>query len=102
MCVQIVSVILGLIYLRLEYNQKGVMNINGGIFLMITNASFTNMFAVINVSALQGTGEAMEMWWRRGGQHDCVKKGQSLIAYSLPFFFNAFSSAEWLEVPNYR
>lgn len=61
MCVQIVSVILGLIYLRLEYNQKGVMNINGGIFLMITNASFTNMFAVINVSALQGTGEAMEM-----------------------------------------
>ena len=63
MCVQIVSVILGLIYLRLEYNQKGVMNINGGIFLMITNASFTNMFAVINVSALQGKGRQ----WRCGG-----------------------------------
>ena len=52
------------------------------------------MFAVINVSALQGTGEAMEM--RRGGgvvgggQHDCVKKGQCLIAYSLPFFFQRF------------
>lgn len=67
MCVQVVSVVFGLIYFNLDYNQKGVMNINGGIFLLITNASFTNMFAVINVSALQGTGVAMEMLGGGGG-----------------------------------
>lgn len=26
------------------------MNINGAIFLLITNASFTSLFAVVNVS----------------------------------------------------
>ncbi|XP_076458336.1 protein white-like [Babylonia areolata] len=44
----VVSLVLGLIYLRLDYDQKGVMNINGAIFLIITNASFSNMFAVVN------------------------------------------------------
>lgn len=44
----VVAVVLGLIYLRLDYDQTGVMNINGAIFLLITNASFSNMFAVVN------------------------------------------------------
>ncbi|KAK7111238.1 protein white-like [Littorina saxatilis] len=44
----VVALVLGLIYLRLDYDQKGVMNINGALFLLITNASFTNMFAVVN------------------------------------------------------
>ncbi|PVD37708.1 hypothetical protein C0Q70_00308 [Pomacea canaliculata] len=43
-----VAVILGLIYLRIKYDQRGVMNINGAIFLLITNASFTSLFAVVN------------------------------------------------------
>lgn len=47
---QFVAVILGLIYLRIKYDQRGVMNINGAIFLLITNASFTSLFAVVNVS----------------------------------------------------
>nr|KAG5714726.1 hypothetical protein BaRGS_000214 [Batillaria attramentaria] len=44
----VIALILGLIYLRLDLDQKGVMNINGAMFLMITNASFSNMFAVVN------------------------------------------------------
>ncbi|KAL8603575.1 hypothetical protein ACOMHN_022527 [Nucella lapillus] len=44
----VVSVVLGLIYLQLDYNQTGVMNINGALFLLITQASFSNMFAVVN------------------------------------------------------
>ncbi|XP_071108651.1 protein white-like [Haliotis cracherodii] len=44
----VISVILGLVYLDQEYNQEGVMNINGALFILITNASFTNMFSVVN------------------------------------------------------
>nr|QNH67900.1 ATP-binding cassette transporter subfamily G-like protein 1 [Brachionus rotundiformis] len=44
----IIAILLGLIYLRIEYNQAGVQNINGIIFLFLTNTSFSNMFAVIN------------------------------------------------------
>lgn len=69
LCVQVVAVIFGLIFLRLDYDQKGVMNINGAIFLLITNATFTNMFAVVNVSALYGAVEATEIWL---GQHACL------------------------------
>ncbi|RNA38851.1 white-like isoform X1, partial [Brachionus plicatilis] len=45
----IVSVLFGLIYLRLEYNQKGVMDINGFMFLCICNNGFATMSFVINV-----------------------------------------------------
>nr|QNH67970.1 ATP-binding cassette transporter subfamily G-like protein 4 [Brachionus plicatilis] len=44
----VIAVILGLIYLQIEYNQAGVQNINGIIFLFLTNTSFSNMFSVIN------------------------------------------------------
>jgi hypothetical protein len=39
---------LGLIFLRLKYDQTGVQNINGVLFLLLTNTSFSNMFAVLN------------------------------------------------------
>lgn len=44
----VVAVILGLVFLQLEIDQKGVMNVNGAIFLIITNASFSNLFAIVN------------------------------------------------------
>jgi len=48
----LISVIFGLIYLRLKYDQAGVQNMNGVLFLLITNMSFSNLFAVINVNIL--------------------------------------------------
>ncbi|KAK7111239.1 protein white-like isoform X1 [Littorina saxatilis] len=44
----VMGLVLGLIYLRLEYDQKGVQNINGGMFLLLMQATFVNMFAVVN------------------------------------------------------
>ncbi|BFY98580.1 hypothetical protein BsWGS_01620 [Bradybaena similaris] len=41
------ALILGLIYFDLDINQKGVTDINGGLFIIVTNISFTNMFAVL-------------------------------------------------------
>lgn len=42
----------GLIYLRLKYDQQGVMDMNGYIFLCICNNGFSTMFFVVNVSNL--------------------------------------------------
>ncbi|XP_012935697.1 protein white [Aplysia californica] len=42
-----IALVLGLVYLQLEVDQKGVQNINGGVFLLIVNISFTNLFAVL-------------------------------------------------------
>ncbi|CAL1533117.1 unnamed protein product [Lymnaea stagnalis] len=43
----VMALVLGLVYLQLDVDQKGVMNINGALFLLLTNVSFTNMFAVL-------------------------------------------------------
>ncbi|TMW43736.1 hypothetical protein DOY81_011184 [Sarcophaga bullata] len=44
-----VAVLIGLIFLNQPMTQVGVMNINGAIFLFLTNMTFQNVFAVINV-----------------------------------------------------
>ena len=43
-----IALIFGLIYLQIKTNQEGVQNINGVLFLLITNSSFSNMFGVLN------------------------------------------------------
>ncbi|KAI3386317.1 hypothetical protein SNEBB_004313 [Seison nebaliae] len=45
----LIGVLLGLIYLRLPINQNAVQNFTGAAFIIISNLSFGNMFAVINV-----------------------------------------------------
>ena len=47
-----VAVLIGLIFLNQPMTQVGVMNINGAIFLFLTNMTFQNVFAVINVSSM--------------------------------------------------
>ncbi|KAH9524961.1 hypothetical protein Btru_028350 [Bulinus truncatus] len=42
------SICLGLIYLQQTVDQKGIMSLNGAIFLLITHTSFCNIFAVVN------------------------------------------------------
>jgi len=47
---QIVALLFGLIYLHQTYDQKGVMNINGALFLLQTQMTFGTLFGVLNVS----------------------------------------------------
>ena len=47
---QMVALMIVLIYFGQTLDQDGVMNINGVIFICLTNMTFQNVFAVINVS----------------------------------------------------
>lgn len=47
---QVLALMLGLIYLQLDIDQPGVQNVNGVLFLMLTNMTFSNVFGVLNVS----------------------------------------------------
>nr|AHK05663.1 ATP-binding cassette transporter sub-family G 125057 [Tigriopus japonicus] len=49
----VISLILGIIYMNQEYDQKGASNINGALFIIITNLNFSNVFGVVNVFCLE-------------------------------------------------
>ncbi|XP_012282136.1 protein white [Orussus abietinus] len=44
-----VSLLIGVIYFGQKLDQDGVMNINGALFIFLTNMTFQNVFAVITV-----------------------------------------------------
>ncbi|CAG2102282.1 unnamed protein product [Medioppia subpectinata] len=44
----VIAVIVGIVYWNQKLDQKSVMNINGALFLLVTNMSFQNTMAVIN------------------------------------------------------
>lgn len=44
-----IAILIGLIFFKQEMNQEGVMNINGALFLFLTNMTFQNVFSVMNV-----------------------------------------------------
>ncbi|KOC62606.1 Protein white [Habropoda laboriosa] len=44
-----VSLLIGVVYFGQRLDQDGVMNINGALFIFLTNMTFQNVFAVINV-----------------------------------------------------
>lgn len=44
-----IAFLIGLIFFQQQMNQEGVMNINGALFLFLTNMTFQNVFSVINV-----------------------------------------------------
>jgi len=48
--VQFISLLIGFVYFDQTYDQKGVQNINGCMFLMQVQMTFGNLFAVLNVS----------------------------------------------------
>ncbi|XP_054159477.1 protein white-like [Oppia nitens] len=48
-----VAVLLGFIYWRLELDQSGILNINGALFLLITNLSFQHAYAVIKTFCIE-------------------------------------------------
>ena len=45
-----VSLLIGTIFYGQRLDQDGVMNMNRALFLCLTNMTFQNVFAVINVS----------------------------------------------------
>lgn len=47
-----VSLLVGVVYFNQRLDQDGVMNINGALFIFLTNMTFQNVFAVINVKFL--------------------------------------------------
>jgi hypothetical protein len=47
---QMVAAMISVIYYGQELNQDGVININGALFIFLTNMTFQNVFAVISVS----------------------------------------------------
>lgn len=48
-----ISLVFGLIYLRQNLDQEGVMNINGFLFILVTNMSFSSQFIVINIFPME-------------------------------------------------
>lgn len=44
-----IAVLLGVVFYGQILDQDGIMNINGAIFLFLTNMTFDNVFSVINV-----------------------------------------------------
>lgn len=48
--IQMVSLLIGVIFYGQVLDQDGVMNMNGALFLFLTNMTFQNVFAVINVN----------------------------------------------------
>ena len=48
-----IALVLGIIYLGQRgdngYDQQSVQNVNGALFLLLTNMTFSNMFAVVQV-----------------------------------------------------
>lgn len=49
-----VALLIGFIFYGQKLDEKGVMNINGALFLFLTNMTFQNVFSVINVSFKRG------------------------------------------------
>lgn len=47
---QLMSALIAIIFYGQELNQDGVMNINGALFIFVTNMTFQNVFAVVTVS----------------------------------------------------
>jgi ABC-type multidrug transport system ATPase subunit len=50
----LIAVLFGAIFFRIKVDQKGIQNINGVLFLFITNACFFNLFPVINIFSAEG------------------------------------------------
>merc|ERR1719282_848131 len=49
----VIALILGAVYFGQERTVAGVQSVNGALFLIITNMTFSNMFAVINVITME-------------------------------------------------
>ena len=49
----IIGLILGVIYQSQELDQAGIQNVNGAIFVIVTNLSFGSIFGICNSYCLE-------------------------------------------------
>lgn len=49
---QVIALLLGTIYFGQVLDQDGILNINGALFIFLTNITFQHVFAVINVRGI--------------------------------------------------
>jgi ATP-binding cassette, subfamily G (WHITE), eye pigment precursor transporter len=83
-----ISVILGLVYLQQKNDQPGIQNINGVLFLMLLNSSFSNMFAVINLYSFE---LPIMMKEHKDGMYRIVSYYLAKTVVDLPLYtFNTF------------
>nr|QUF59467.1 ATP-binding cassette transporter Abcg-like2 [Brachionus angularis] len=80
----IVALLFGLIYLRLNYDQKGVMDMNGFLYLCICNNGFSTMFFVVNVFPIE-----LPIFYRdhENGMYRVISYYLAKILTDLPNFF---------------
>lgn len=57
---QAIAILVGVMYNRQQMDEVGVFNINGALFLLLTNMTFQNCSAVINVSRPQARVKVSE------------------------------------------
>ncbi|XP_033355100.1 protein white-like isoform X3 [Bombus vosnesenskii] len=113
-----VSLLVGIVYFDQRLDQDGVMNINGALFIFLTNMTFQNVFAVINVFCAELPIFLREH--RNGYLISCVSSNLSMAlsigppviipfllfggfflnTASVPSYFKWFSYLSWFRYGN--
>nr|XP_012233125.1 PREDICTED: protein white isoform X1 [Linepithema humile] len=87
-----VSLLIGVIYFGQRMDQDGVMNINGALFIFLTNMTFQNVFAVINVFCAElpiFLREQRNGMYRTDVYFICKTLAEAPIFLAIPFIFTA-------------
>ncbi|XP_060816781.1 protein white-like isoform X3 [Bombus pascuorum] len=113
-----VSLLVGIVYFDQRLDQDGAMNINGALFIFLTNMTFQNVFAVINVFCAELPIFLREH--RNGYLISCVSSNLSMAlsigppviipfllfggfflnTASVPSYFKWFSYLSWFRYGN--
>ena len=97
---QVMSTLIGVVYFGQQLNQDGVMNINGALFIFLTNMTFQNVFAVISVSRIRN---GQRLLWPFGmirfsnfvfNLWTFCPPGSPIAMYSTDTFFLQFWTAD--------
>ncbi|XP_071555075.1 protein white-like isoform X1 [Temnothorax nylanderi] len=87
-----VSLLIGVIYFGQQIDQDGVMNINGALFIFLTNMTFQNVFAVINVFCAElpiFLREHKNGMYRTDVYFICKTLAEAPIFLAIPLIFTA-------------
>lgn len=87
-----VSLLIGVIYFGQRVDQDGVMNINGALFIFLTNMTFQNVFAVINVFCAElpiFLREHKNGMYRTDVYFICKTLAEAPIFLAIPLIFTA-------------
>ncbi|XP_042213035.1 protein white-like [Homarus americanus] len=90
----LISLLVGVIYLNQELDQSGVTNINGAIFLLVTQMSFTNVFGVVHTFCAElpiFLREHFNGMYRAGVYFICKNLAELPLMLTLPALFAAIT-----------